>query len=66
MPPPQSKFQKFNIKLRETKCSDFCTVWLKWIAHFAVGILLLHHYKSGLAYLSDFYSLVIVMYKSEI
>ena len=26
------------------------TVWLKWIAHFEVGILLLHHYPSVLAY----------------
>ena len=27
------------------------TVWLKWIAHFAVYILLLHHYRSNLAHL---------------
>ena len=25
-----------------------------WIAHFAVDILVLHHYKSDLAHLSDF------------
>ena len=36
------------------------TVWLQWIAHFAVGILLLHHYN-----ISDLYSLVIGMYKYE-
>ena len=41
------------------------TVWLQWIAHFAVGILLLHHYKSDLANISDLYSLVIGMYKYE-
>ena len=42
------------------------TVWLKWIAHFAVGILLVHHYKRNLSHLPDFYSLVIGMYKYEI
>ena len=41
------------------------TVWLKWIAHFAIRILLLHHYKSDLAHLSDLYFLVIGLYKSE-
>ena len=41
------------------------TVWLKWIAHLAVGILLLHHYVSDLAHLSDLYSSVIGLYKSE-
>ena len=41
------------------------TVWLKWIAHFAVGILLPHHYESNLAHLSDLCSLVIGLYKSE-
>ena len=41
------------------------TVWLIRIAHFSVGILLLHHYKSDLAHLSDFDSLVIGMSKSE-
>ena len=29
-----------------------------WIAHFLVEILLLHHYRSDLAHLSDFDSLV--------
>ena len=43
----------------------YCTVWLKCIAHFEVDILLLHHYKSDLAHLSDLYSLVIGMYKYE-
>ena len=37
-----------------------------WIAHFAVDILLLHHYKSNLAHLSDFDSLVNGLSKSEI
>ena len=37
-----------------------------WIAHFAVDILLLHHYKSNLAHLSDFDSLVNGLPKSEI
>ena len=41
------------------------TVWMKWIAHFAVGILLLHHYKRDLAHLSDLYSLVIGLYNYE-
>ena len=35
------------------------TVRMKWIAHFAVDILLLHQYKSNLAHLSDLDSLVI-------
>ena len=37
-----------------------------WIAHFAVDILLLHHYKSDLDHLSDFDSLVNIISKSEI
>ena len=37
-----------------------------WIAHFAVDILLLHHYKSDLAHLSDFDSLVNELSKSKI
>ena len=37
-----------------------------WIARFAVDILLLHHYKSDLAHLSDFDSLVNGLPKSEI
>ena len=41
------------------------TVWLNRIAHFAVDILLLHHYKRDLAHLSDFDSLVIELSKSE-
>ena len=41
------------------------TAWLNRIAHFAVDILLLHHYKSNLAYLSDFDSLVLGISKSE-
>ena len=40
------------------------TVWMIWTAHFAVGILLLHHYRSDLAHLSYLYNLVIGMYKS--
>ena len=42
------------------------TVLLISTAHFAVGILLLHNYRSNLAHLSDLYSLVIGLYKSEI
>ena len=41
------------------------TVWLNWRAHFAVDILLLHHYGSDLAHLSDFGSLVIRISKYE-
>ena len=41
------------------------TVWLKWIAHFAVGIILLRQYMSNLTHLSDLYMLVIGLYKSE-
>ena len=52
---------------RTTACdrrSDlYITLWLKWIVHFAVGILLLHHYKSDLVHLSDLFSLVIGIYK---
>ena len=32
---------------------------------FSTYILLLHHYKSDLAHISDFYRLVIGLYKSE-
>ena len=32
---------------------------------FYVGKLLLHHYESDLAHISDLYSLVIELYKSE-
>ena len=32
---------------------------------FSVGKLLLHQYKSDLAHISDLYSLVIELYKSE-
>ena len=42
------------------------TVRLIWIAHFSVHVLLLHHYGSDLAHLSDFDSLVIGLPKSEI
>ena len=41
------------------------TVRMTSTAHFAVGILLLHHYKSYLAHLSDLYNLVIGLYKYE-
>ena len=40
-------------------------VSMKWIAHLTVGILLLPHYTSYLAHLSDFYILVIGLYKSK-
>ena len=43
----------------------FPTVRLKWRAHFAVDILLLHHYERSLAHLSDFDSLVIGLSKYE-
>ena len=42
------------------------TVWLISIAHVSVGILILHHYRSDLSYLSYFDSLVIAILKSEI
>ena len=42
-----------------------CTVWMIEIAYFSVHILLLHHYKSDLAHISDFDSLVIGISKSE-
>ena len=41
------------------------TVWMNEIPRFYVGKLLLHHYKSDLAHLSDFDSLVIGLSKSE-
>ena len=41
------------------------TVRMISTARFSVGILLLHHYKSDLAHLSDLCSLVIGLYKSE-
>ena len=41
------------------------TVLLISIARFSVHILLLHHYKSGLAHLSVLYSLVIGLYNPE-
>ena len=47
-------------------CLLVCTVRMIWTAHFSVHILLLHHYKSDFAYISDLYSLVIGLYKSEI
>ena len=50
---------KWNMLLNE------CTVWLVSTARFSVHILLLRHYKSYLAHISDLYSLVIGMYKSE-
>ena len=50
----------------ERTSSQYHTVGMKLIAHFAVGILLLHHYDSNLAHLSDAESLVIGLSKSEI
>ena len=41
------------------------TVRMIEIAHFSVHILLLHHYESNLAHISDFDSLVIGLSKSE-
>ena len=58
-------FVKKILKYISEKQSDLYTVWLKWIAHFAVGILLLHNYKSDLVHISDLYSLVIGIYISE-
>ena len=65
-PPPLRQFQKLHEKPCNAKYQAFYTVRMKWIAHFAVDILLLHHYKSNLAHLSYLYSLVIGLYKSEI
>ena len=53
-----------------TKTNFFCekflyTVRMIEIAHFSVYILLLHHYKSDLAHISDFDSLVIGISQSE-
>ena len=42
------------------------TVMLIEIPRFSVGKLLLHHYKSDLAHISDFDSLVIGLSQSEI
>ena len=67
--PAEPKVHKIAIRpaktiyLRKTKILP--TVRLKWRAHFAVDILLLHHYKSSLVHLSDFDSLVIGLSKSE-
>ena len=47
------------------KYDSSVTVWLNRIAHPSVGILILHHYTRDLAHLSDFYRLVIGMYKFE-
>ena len=41
------------------------TVWMNEMPRFYVGKLLLHHYRRGLAHLSDFDSLVIGISKSE-
>ena len=41
------------------------TVWMISTARFSVHILLLHHYGSDLAHISDRYSSVIEMYLSE-
>ena len=41
------------------------TVWMNEMPRFYVGKLLLHHYKSDLAHISDFDSLVILLSKSE-
>ena len=38
---------------------------LKWIATLLVDILILHHYGSNLAHISDFYSFVILLQKFE-
>ena len=51
--------------ISEKKCTVLYTVRMKWIAHFAVDILLHHHYESNLVYISDVYSLVIGIYKYE-
>ena len=42
-----------------------CTVWLISTARFSVHILLLHHYESDLAHISNRYSSGIGMYRSE-
>ena len=59
--------QKLNTsqKARQFALCFLYTVWMISIAHFAVVILLLHHYRRDLAHPSDLYSLVIRMYKSE-
>ena len=42
------------------------TVWMNEMPRFYVGKLILHHYRSDLAHLSYFDSLVIGLSKSEI
>ena len=49
----------------KTKWTFLYTIRLNRIAHFAVDILLLHHYDSDLAHLSDLYSLVVGVYNYE-
>ena len=55
---------KSNLQ-KAKKYKTFYTVWMISMAHFAVGILLLYHYKSDLANLSDFEILVIGISKPE-
>ena len=42
------------------------TLWLKIAANFSVDIYLLHQYERNFSHFSDFYSLVIGLWKSEI
>ena len=54
----------YVLKVRYLNQHD-STVRMIEIAHFSVGKLLLHHYSSDLAHISDFDSLVIGISKSE-
>ena len=57
---------KYTVWLVSTARFSVHTVLLILTAGFSVHMLLLHHYNSDLSHISDLYSLVIGMYKSEI
>ena len=52
-------------KTIEVRSEIIRTVRMNEMPHFYVGKLLLHHYRSDLAHISDLYNLVIELYKSE-
>ena len=54
-----------TVRMISTARFSVHTVWMISTARFSVGKLLLYHYKSNLAHISDLYSLVIELYKSE-
>ena len=57
--------RKGHSKINEEIKRNLYTVRMIEMPRFYVGKLLLHNYKSDLAHISDLYSLVIELYKSE-